>query len=75
MNKQEEIIPEFIKTSIKHEVEKAVEEELLEAQKRIEKRKEEAESNVMLSINKYMSMEKLQDNYKFTIEIKQDNGN
>jgi hypothetical protein len=67
---QETIIPDFIKSAIQREVEKATQEELEEAQKRIEKRKVEVVSNVMLSINKYMSMEKLQDNYKFTIEIK-----
>lgn len=71
MNTQQEtIIPEFIKTAIKNEVDKAVVQELEEAQKRIEKRKIEIVSYVMLSINKYMSMEKLQDTYKFVIEIK-----
>lgn len=70
MNNQEQIIPQFIKTAIEKEVEKAVKEELEEAQKRIEKRKIEVVSNVMLSINKYMSIEKLQDTYKFVIEIK-----
>ena len=70
MSTQEQIIPDFIKSAIKNEIEKAIEEELLEAQKRIEKRKIEAVSNVMLSINKYMSMEKMQDTYKFIIEIK-----
>lgn len=70
MSIQEQIIPDFIKSAIKNEIEKAIEEELLEAQKRIEKRKIEAVSNVMLSINKYMSMEKMQDTYKFIIEIK-----
>lgn len=68
--KQETIMPEFIKTAIKNEVDKAVVQELEEAQKRIEKRKIEIVSYVMLSLNKYMSMEKLQDTYKFTIEIK-----
>jgi len=70
MTTQETIIPEFIKKAIQSEVDKIVQEELEEAQKRIEKRKIEAVSNVMLSINRYMSMEKMQDNYKFTIEIK-----
>lgn len=71
MNTQQEtIIPEFIKTAIKNEVDKAVVQELEEAQERIEKRKIEIVSHVMLSLNKYMSMEKLQDTYKFVIEIK-----
>jgi replication fork clamp-binding protein CrfC len=70
MTTQEKIIPDFIKNAIKAEVEKATSQELEEAQKRIEKRKIEIVSHVMLSINKYMSMEKLQDTYKFTIEIK-----
>ena len=69
-NTQLEVIPEFIKTAIKNEVEKVVQEELEEAQKRIEKRKIEVVSYVMLSVNKYMSIEKLQDTYKFVIEMK-----
>jgi hypothetical protein len=69
-NNQEILIPEFIKSAIKSEVDKAVQQELEEAQKRIEKRKIEVVSYVMLSLSKYMSMEKFQDNYKFTIEIK-----
>lgn len=70
-SRQEEIIPEFIKSAIKMAVEEIVQEELGEAQKRIEQRKIEAVSNVMLSVNKFMTMERNQDNYKFTIEIKQ----
>ncbi len=69
-NDQEKIIPEFIKRAISGEVEKAVQEELTEAQKRIEKRKVEIVAQVMLSVNKYMTMESFQENYKFTIEIK-----
>lgn len=67
---QKEIIPEFIKRAISNEIEKVVQEEFEEAKKRIEKRKIEVVSHVMLSVNKYMSMEKLQDTYKFVIEIK-----
>jgi len=67
---QSKIIPEFIKSAITQEVDKAVAEELTEAQKRIEKRKIEIVAQVMLSMNKYMQMETFQDNYKFTIEIK-----
>jgi hypothetical protein len=70
LQNQETIIPEFIKRAIKKEVDRATEEELTEAQKRIEKRKVEIVSMVMLSVNRYMSMERVQDNYKFTIEIK-----
>ena len=70
MTTQEEIIPEFIKSAIEKEIDKIVQEELEKAKKRIEERRVEAVSNVMLSVNKYMSFEKLQDNYKFTIEIK-----
>lgn len=70
MTTQEKIIPEFIKSAIQKEIDKIVQEELEKAKKRIEERKVEAVSNVMLSVNKYMSFEKLQDNYKFTIEIK-----
>ena len=67
---EEKLIPEFIKSAIKSEVDKAVDEELIEAQKRIEKRKTEIVSYVMLSVNKHMSVEKLQDTYRFVIEIK-----
>ena len=70
MTTQEKIIPEFIKSAIEKEIDKIVQEELEKAKKRIEERRVEAVSNVMLSVNKYMSFEKLQDNYKFTIEIK-----
>lgn len=69
-NDQSKIIPEFIKRAITGEVDNAVQEELVEAQKRIEKRKIEIVSKVMLSVNRYMTMETLQENYKFTIEIK-----
>lgn len=64
------IIPEFIKRAIQTEVEKATQEELTEAQKRIDKRKLEIVSAVMLSVNKCMFMERLQDTYRFIIEIK-----
>lgn len=67
---QAELIPQFIKHAIEKEVEKAVQEELTEAQKRIEKRKIEIVAQVMLSVNKYMQMETLQESYRFTIEIK-----
>lgn len=67
---QKELIPAFIKQAIEREVDKAVEEELTEAQKRIDKRKTEIVSSVMLSVNKYMSVESMGENYKFTIEIK-----
>lgn len=68
--KQEEIIPEFIRRAISKEVERATAEELTEAQKRIEKRKIEIVSYVMLDLSRYMSIEKMQDTYKFIIEIK-----
>jgi len=65
------VIPEFIKRAIQTEVEKATQEELTEAQKRIDKRKLEIVSAVMLSVNKYMTMESVQQHtYKFVIEIK-----
>lgn len=70
MTEQATLIPEFIKKAIESEVDKATQEELTEAQKRIEKRKNEIVASVMLSINRYMKMETMGENFSFTIEIK-----
>ncbi len=68
--KQSEIVPEFIKRAIKAEVDKATEEELTEAQKRIEKRKTQIVSSVMLEVSRFMKMETLGEDITFTIKIK-----
>lgn len=67
---QKEIIPEFVKSAIKKEVEKATEEELTEAQKRIEKRKVEIVASVMLEVNRYMKFNTMGEDITFTIQIK-----
>lgn len=69
-NDESKLIPEFIKRAIETEVEKATQEELTEAQKRIDQRKLKIVSTVMLTVSKYMTMEKNQDTYRFIIEIK-----
>ena len=70
MKTQQELIPEFIKKAIEREIEKATQEELSEAQKRIEKRKNEIVASVMLSINRYMKMNSIGEDISFTIQIK-----
>ena len=69
-NKQIEIVPEFVKRAIENEVEKATQEELTEAQRRIEKRKAEIVASVMLTVQKRMTIETLGETIKFVIEIK-----
>ena len=67
---QSQIIPDFIKSAIEKEVGLATQEELTEAQKRIEKRKNEIVASVMLAVNRHMKMETLGENITFTIQIK-----
>lgn len=67
---ESEVVPEFIKRAITQEVEKATQEELTEAQKRIEKRKSEIVASVILDVNKYMTMETIGETIKFIIQIK-----
>lgn len=67
---QEKIIPDFIKLAIEKEINTIVQEELENAKEHIEKRKAEAVAKVMLNVEKYMSLERIGDTYKFIIEIK-----
>ena len=70
LKSQSEVIPEFIKKAIKAEIEKAIEQELTEAQKRIEKRKTEIVAYVMLDIQKYMKVNTIGEDITFTIKLK-----
>lgn len=70
IDNQERLIPEFIKYAIEKQIERITDEEFKEAEIRIKERRSEAVAQVMLWMEKRMSIEKIQDTYKFIIEIK-----
>lgn len=62
-------LPEFIKSAIEHELKIAIDFELEEAQKRIEKRKSEIVAGVILHIQKMIDIETMGEKLIISIKI------
>jgi TRAP-type C4-dicarboxylate transport system substrate-binding protein len=62
-------LPEFLRECIRKEIELATQEELNNAQKRIEERKSQIVAGVVLNVERMMSMETLQDKMIITVKL------
>lgn len=64
-----EALPEFLKECIRKEIELATEEELVNAQKRIDERKSQIVAGVILNVEKTISMETFKERMIITVNL------